>query len=252
MARGAAWKASHRTRVAQAPRGGFPCGSPHGPLPNRQNGSTMRALHLHRYAPLLLCLAAFGAHADWKPDQGFLEFGTSAHDSRALTAGAIWRGDWRREALGSEVTGSVEAFVGTEPYPSVAAYNKLGRTLISFEKYDMVPVILAVNLKTMHERGDDLVNFMRGWMSATRVFEKDMPRAANIVWKVFQARGYKLPESVIQSAVEKLGADYQYRPGLEKYLDEQAKELLRLGKIRKLPDWSTALDHTIVQRAMKT
>ena len=68
-------------------------------------------------------------------------------------------------------SGSVEAFVGTEPYPSVAEYDKLAHTLISFEKFDMVPVILAVEQTTLDNRPDDLVLFMRGWLAAVHLLE---------------------------------------------------------------------------------
>jgi sulfonate transport system substrate-binding protein len=148
-------------------------------------------------------------------------------------------------------SGSVEAFVGTEPYPSVAEYNKLAHTLISFEKFDMVPVILAVDRTSLDKRADDLVLFMRGWLAALRVFDTNMPEASKIVWSVFEGRGYKLPESVIRNALDRLGADYRYRPELTEYLNEQAQVLLEQHKIKKLPDWSTALNHTIIDRALK-
>jgi ABC-type nitrate/sulfonate/bicarbonate transport system substrate-binding protein len=149
-------------------------------------------------------------------------------------------------------SGSVDAFVGTEPYPSVAEYNKLAHLLINFEEFDMVPVMLAVNLAILKTRPDGLVAFMRGWLNAVQIFDKDMPRASNIVWKVFEDQGYKLPESVIRSALDKLGVDYRYRPELEKYLTEQAEELVRERKIKKVPDWKSVLDHSILERALKT
>jgi hypothetical protein len=34
-------------------------------------------------------------------------------------------------------------------------------------------------------------------------------------------------------------------------LNEQARVLLEQHKIKTLPDWSTALDHTILDRALK-
>ncbi len=148
-------------------------------------------------------------------------------------------------------SGSVEAFVGTEPYPSVAEHDGLARTLIDFEKYDMVPVMLAVNRDVLKNRQDDLVAFMRGWLSAVQIFETDMPRATKIVWEDFESRGYKLPESVIRTALDRLGVDFHYRPELQQYLADQGKELLQEGKIRQMPDWGAVLDRTILQRAQK-
>lgn len=87
----------------------------------------------HPLLRIAVGLAAFGAlsaaHADWRPDSGFVELGASPHDSAALTAGVSWRGDWRKEGLGSELTGAVDLFVSRWAFDDRAG-GRTGSTLI--------------------------------------------------------------------------------------------------------------------------
>jgi hypothetical protein len=68
------------------------------------------SLRILRLAVPLLALAASAAHADWRPDGGFLEYGRTAHHGQALTAGVTWQGQWARQWGPVYVTGSLEAF----------------------------------------------------------------------------------------------------------------------------------------------
>jgi hypothetical protein len=93
-------------------------------------GLTMSLRHALRLAPVLtLGLAALAAHADWRPDGGFVEVGSSPHDSRSLTAGLTWRGNWRKEGLGSELTGSVELFASHWQWDSRGGGTSQGTVL---------------------------------------------------------------------------------------------------------------------------
>jgi hypothetical protein len=68
------------------------------------------SLRILRLACPLIALAASAAHADWRPDGGFVEWGHTAHHGNALTAGLTWQGRWHRDWGPVYVTGSVEAF----------------------------------------------------------------------------------------------------------------------------------------------
>ena len=57
-----------------------------------------------------LGFAAGSAQADWRPDGGFIELGGAAHGTHAITAGVDWLGSWRKDELGSELTGRMELF----------------------------------------------------------------------------------------------------------------------------------------------
>jgi hypothetical protein len=65
---------------------------------------------LHSLPFVALGFAAGSAHADWRPDGGFVELGGAAHGTHAITAGVDWLGSWRKDGLGSELTGRMELF----------------------------------------------------------------------------------------------------------------------------------------------
>lgn len=144
---------------------------------------------------------------------------------------------------------SVEAFVGTEPYPAVAEALGIGRVLVTFEDYDLVPVMLAINRPVLEKRRADVVNFMKGWLVAVDVFRKDPERAVKIVAAVFKKQGNNLEDSVIKTALDRLGVDPDFRPELVPYLQTQAEVLVKERKISKVPDWNEALDRSILKDA---
>jgi NitT/TauT family transport system substrate-binding protein len=188
----------------------------------------------------------FGAGADYTFQNQFLpKFGVKASELQLVNVKFA-------DHIAAVASGSVDAFVGTEPFPSVAEHNKIARTLATFEKYDIVPVILSMNQRVLGEKTDAAVAFMKGWLEAVDIFRNDPARAANVVWKVFTSRGYKLPESVIAAAVGKLGVNPDYIPELEPYLTEQASILVKERKIAAVPDWKEWLNRAVIQKARQS
>ena len=43
------------------------------------------------------------------------------------------------------VAGSIDAFAGVEPFPSVAEVEKIGKVLVDYSDFDLQPIILAAN-----------------------------------------------------------------------------------------------------------
>lgn len=156
------------------------------------------------------------------------------------------------DQIAAVASGSVDAFVGTEPFPSVAEHNKIARTLATFEKYDLVPVILSMNQKVLAEKTDAAIGFMKGWLEAVALSRNDPAQVTNIVWKIFQSRGYRLPESVIGDALNKLGTNPDYIPELVPYLNEQAEILVKERKITAVPDWNVWLNRTVMEKARQS
>lgn len=146
-------------------------------------------------------------------------------------------------------SGSVDAFVGTEPFPAVAEAKGLARTLVTFKSFDIVPVMLAINRPVLEHRRADVVAFMKGWLSAVEVMQKQPNRAAQIVDDVFKKKGNDLSVKVIKTALDRLGVDPNFRPELMPYLKAQAEVLLKKHRISAIPDWDKALDRSILKDA---
>ena len=59
-----------------------------------------------------LAVAAFAAHADWKPSGFFVQGGVADHSAYGLHAGLVWPWDWRYDPGRGLVTAQTEASLG--------------------------------------------------------------------------------------------------------------------------------------------
>lgn len=146
---------------------------------------------------------------------------------------------------------SVDAFAGVEPYPSIAEHQGIGVVLVDYGAFDLTPVLLAINRPVLREKPEGAVALLRGWLESVRIFREQPPRAINVLWKVFKAQGYDVPEEVIRKAVGRLDVNPDFVPGLREYLTEQSQLLVQQGQISKVPDWDSALVREPLQRAMR-
>jgi aliphatic sulfonates family ABC transporter substrate-binding protein len=146
---------------------------------------------------------------------------------------------------------SADAFAGVEPFPSVAEIEGLGHAIVDYSQFDMQPVFLAVNAPILDKRKNDLVAFMRGWLAAVDIVNKEPQRAARIVFDQFKAQGYDTKEAVFKLMLTKLEVKPQYVPNLKQYLDEQADVLVKEKQILSVPDWNRILDTSVLTQATK-
>lgn len=145
--------------------------------------------------------------------------------------------------------GSVDAFAGVEPFPSVAEVEGIGTILTDYSKFDIVPLLLAVQRPLIESRQNDLVAFLKGWLVAVRMFKDDPKRVSNIVWNFYKAQGYNAPQEVISRALARMDVTPYYRPELPKYLTGLAQTLMKQGQLQAVPDWSKILDQQLIKRA---
>jgi ABC-type nitrate/sulfonate/bicarbonate transport system substrate-binding protein len=146
---------------------------------------------------------------------------------------------------------SADAFAGVEPFPSVAEVEGLGHAIVDYSQFDMQPVFLAVNAPILDKRKNDLVAFMRGWLAAVDIVNKEPQRAVRIVFDQFKAQGYDTKEAVFKLMLTKLEVKPQYVPNLKQYLDEQADVLVKEKQISSVPDWNRILDTSVLTQATK-
>jgi aliphatic sulfonates family ABC transporter substrate-binding protein len=146
---------------------------------------------------------------------------------------------------------SADAFAGVEPFPSVAEVEGLGHSIVDYSQFDMQPVFLAVNAPVLAKRRSELVAFMRGWLAAANVVNKEPDRAVKIVWETFKAQGYDTKEAVFKLMLTKLEVKPGYVPDLRAYLDEQSAVLVKEKQIPQAPDWNRILDTSVLAQATK-
>jgi|SRR5665213_431763 len=149
------------------------------------------------------------------------------------------------------VSKSIDAFAGVEPFPSVAEIEGFGTVLVDYANFDMQPVFLAVNKPVLDDKRDAVVALMRGWLAAVRIVNNQPDRAIRIVSARFKAQGYDIKDIVFKKMLEKIDVRPDYVPNMKEYLTQQSRILLSEKQIKTLPDWSKALDTSVLAQASK-
>jgi ABC-type nitrate/sulfonate/bicarbonate transport system substrate-binding protein len=149
------------------------------------------------------------------------------------------------------VSGSVDAFAGVEPFPSLAEVDGVGVTLVDYSSFDILPVILAANAPLITRKRAALIALLRGWLDGVKLFQSRRDEAAQIVYAAFNAQGFNVSNEVIRRMLSKLDVTPTFKPGLRAYLEDEAKTLIRRNAIAAMPDWDKLLNTELLQEAMK-
>lgn len=170
--------------------------------------------------------------------------------------GGLRKGDFQvfnikfQDHVAALASRSIDAFAGVDPYPAIAEYDGIGVILVDYADYDITPVLLAANRPFVKENPEAVVQFLRGWLLAVKIFREQPDRAAEVVWNAFRAQGYTMPLAVLRKAVGRLDVNPDFIPALGPYLTEQAKVLVGQGQLKAVPDWNTVLIREHLRSAM--
>jgi NitT/TauT family transport system substrate-binding protein len=145
--------------------------------------------------------------------------------------------------------GSIDAFAGVEPFPSVAEVSDLGKVLTDYSAYDLQPIILAANTSAIEKNRDNVVKFLRGWLAAVKVYKDNRAEATQIVLKYFKDKGFDVSDKIINRMLTKIDVTPNFGPQLKSYLTEQSKVLVEKKQIAAVPDWGKLLNDSLLEAA---
>jgi aliphatic sulfonates family ABC transporter substrate-binding protein len=145
--------------------------------------------------------------------------------------------------------GSIDAFAGVEPFPSVAEVDGLGKVLTDYSPYDLQPIILAANKSAVAHNRDGVVAFLRGWLAAVKVYQDHRAAATAIVLKYFKDKGFEVNEKVVSLMLSKIDVTPDFSPELTPYLTNESKILLQHDQISAMPDWDKLLNRSLLAAA---
>ncbi len=148
--------------------------------------------------------------------------------------------------------GSIDAFAGVEPFPSVAVTEGLGLSIIDYADFDMVPVWLGINSPVLEKRRDAVMGFLRAWVATIDIFKNTPDRAATIVQENFTKMGFTVSKAAIATMLGKLDANPAYVPQLEAYLRDESQLLLSQRQINAIPDWRPLLANPLVSQIRRS
>lgn len=149
------------------------------------------------------------------------------------------------------VAKQVEASVSTEPFIAVAEEQGLARSLVSFEAYDPMPVVLAAGPGVADKRREATVQFLRGWIAAARLFQTEPQRAGDIMTEVLKERGYTVTPAVVRKALGRFDVKVEMGPEFRAYAIAEAETLLKAGRIKTMPEWDRTIRRDLFEQATK-
>lgn len=114
-----------------------------------------------------------------------------------------------------------------EPHSSIGEYDGTIRVVEDYCKYDPLPFMLTVTNKAIKENPDAVVAYLRGWLRAVKFLKEEPQKAAAVYVEEQKSLGREIPVAVIDKALQRMKWEPDLTPTLEKYLVDQAKDLVR-------------------------
>ena len=148
-------------------------------------------------------------------------------------------------------SGSADAFLGLEPFCSIAEAEKIAVPVTDYYKYDLIPNMLAVTTSYLNAQPETCTAFLRGWMKAVKLFKEKPDEADEIMLSVYSGRNYTINPKIIRNALSRLIVDPNYIPELPAYIKAQAEALVKSGRLDKVPDPDKILRRDLLQKVTK-
>lgn len=148
-------------------------------------------------------------------------------------------------------SGSVDAFLGLEPFCSISEAQGIATPLTDYYKYDLIPNMLTVDQKFLDDHPETCLAFLKGWLKSAKVFQDDPKAAADIMLKVYSGRNYGIDEKIIRNALSRLVVNPEFIPELPEYIVKQAEALVSAGRLDTVPDPKKILRQDMLKKAME-
>lgn len=147
-------------------------------------------------------------------------------------------------------TGEVDAFVGLEPFISVAQEQGIGSCIQQFGEYDILPNIFAVDAEFMDGNEQAVVDAVRSYMDATHFIQESFEEAAAALHEDFTEQGLEISQEALSAALEQVDVNPLLNDEVRQYLEEQATVLIEEGNLEEMPDWDQVIATEIQEQAM--
>jgi aliphatic sulfonates family ABC transporter substrate-binding protein len=145
--------------------------------------------------------------------------------------------------------GSVDAFLGLEPFCALAEHRKLAVQLTDYYNYDMIPNMLAVTTSFAEKNPDVVVSFLRSWIQAASMFQKQPEEVVRVMLEVYKESGYEVPTEVVSRVLGRLIVNPDFIPELRSSLVSEAESLKAAGRLNQIPNPDAVLNTSFLARA---
>lgn len=145
--------------------------------------------------------------------------------------------------------GSVDAFLGLEPFCSISEYRKIAVPVTDYYRYDIIPNMLAVTKEFSERHPETCVSFMRSWLKAASLFQTQPDEVAKVMLDVYRESGYDIPVEVVKRVLSRLIVEPDFIPELKNSLVAEAESLKAAGRLDRIPDPNAVLVPTFLAKA---
>lgn len=143
--------------------------------------------------------------------------------------------------------GSTDAFAGVEPTCAIAVAQGIGNYVVTFEKYDMLPNMLAATPDFIKKQPKAAAAFIKSMIEVDQMFKTDPKTVAGILAKIY-AQNTALSEEVTYKLLDTIDTTPDYVPELAPYFQAQVDELVEQGRMPKTTvDWGKALNDSFLK-----
>ncbi len=155
-----------------------------------------------------------------------------------------------KDRIPSLVAKAVDAAALADPHEAVGEHEGIIRSLENYCKYDPLPFLATATTKIVSERPEAVVAYLRGWLRAVRLLKEEPEKAAAIYAEEHKALGHEMPVAVLDRALRRLRWEPELTPELDRYLVEQARELVAGGQVKAVPDIARGVSKDLLRKAM--
>jgi ABC-type nitrate/sulfonate/bicarbonate transport system substrate-binding protein len=143
---------------------------------------------------------------------------------------------------------TVDAMANVEPYNVIAVADGIGSDLVSFYKFDPMPVFMAATAEMVEKRPDVIVAYLKAWLDAANDFKNNQKKVNDVIYTFYASKGYKMSPQAFATALSRVEVNPGF-PDLKSYMQKQAEILIQNKTIKTVPDWSKALRPDFMEKA---
>ena len=155
-----------------------------------------------------------------------------------------------KDRIPSLVAKAVDAAALGDPQVAIAEHEGIVRVLEDFCKYDILPFILTATTKILKEKPEAVVAYLRGWLRAVKLLKEEPEKAAAVYLVDQKSMGHDVPLAILDKALRRMKWEPDLTPEMDRYLAEQARELVAGGQLRAVPDIAKGLNKEFIRKAM--
>ena len=177
--------------------------------------------------------------------------------SRIAPAHGLKKGDYEvanipdaKDRMPSLVAKAIDAATLIDPFVAVGEHEGLIRSIENYCKYDPLPFIATATTKIVKEHPDAVVAYLRGWLQAVKMLREQPEKAAAIYAEEQKEMGREVPVAILDKALRRMRWDPDLSAELDRYLVDQAKELVAGGQLRSVPDVAKGQNKDLLKKAM--